>query len=274
MTDNAPPTNLPNSPNLPIITVSTDGSCLVNPGGAWGWAWVDHNGSRFDAGGGASGTSQIAELTAVLEAIRSNPGPAPLLIEADSQYAIRCASEWLPGWKRKGWRTASGGPVKNLELVQAIDAAITARPGEVRFHWVRGHIGHKWNERADELAGIAARDWAAGRGEYRGSLFTAPVPVVGSAISDDATVTRAGAPSKSGPAAGHAPAHLARTATGNSATTPSDRGQAPASQVGEKLSHTSAPSGLPARGSLVNQILAPLRPAKIRKPKPDQRTLF
>jgi len=172
VTDNVP------QPNLPIITVSTDGSCLVNPGGPWGWAWVDHDGARWDSGGGASGTNQVAELTGVLEAIKANPGPAPLLIEADSQYAIKCASEWLPGWKAKGWRTASGGPVKNLELVQAIDAAIAERPGPVRFRWVRGHIGHKYNERADELAGIAARDWAAGRGEYRGALFTAPTPAV------------------------------------------------------------------------------------------------
>jgi ribonuclease HI len=101
---------------------------------------------------------------AVLEAIKANPGPAPLLIEADSQYAIRCSSEWLPGWKRKGWRTASGGQIKNLDLVQQIDAELNARTGPVRFRWVRGHIGHKFNARADELAGIAARDWASGRG--------------------------------------------------------------------------------------------------------------
>ena len=159
------------APSRGVTTVSTDGSCLKNPGGAIGWAWVDHTGARFDSGGAASGTNQIAELTAVLEAVRSNPGPGALLIEADSQYAIRCASEWLPGWKRKGWRTASGGPVKNLELVQAIDAAITEREGPVRFRWVRGHIGHQFNERADQLAGIAARDWAAGRGTISGALF-------------------------------------------------------------------------------------------------------
>jgi ribonuclease HI len=148
-----------------VIIVSTDGSCLRNPGGAIGWAWVAHDGGRFDSGGAASGTNQIAELTAVLRAIEANPGQEPLLIEADSQYAIRSASEWLPGWKRKGWRTASGGPVKNLELIQAIDAAMTAREGPVRFHWVRGHVGNPFNERADELAGIAARDWEAGRGD-------------------------------------------------------------------------------------------------------------
>jgi ribonuclease HI len=153
-----------------VIIVSTDGSCLRNPGGAIGWAWIAHEGGRFDSGGAPSGTNQIAELTALLRAIEAHPGPEPLLIESDSQYAIRCASEWLDGWKRKGWRTASGGVVKNLELVQAIDRAIAARRGPVRFRWVRGHVGNQFNERADQLAGLAARDWAAGRGSVDGLL--------------------------------------------------------------------------------------------------------
>ncbi len=147
-----------------MIIVSTDGSCLRNPGGAIGWAWIAHEGGRFDSGGAASGTNQIAELTALLRAIEAHPGDEPLFVESDSQYAIRCASEWLDGWKRKGWRTASGGPVKNLELIQSIDRAISEREGPVRFRWVRGHVGNPFNERADQLAGLAAQDWAAGRG--------------------------------------------------------------------------------------------------------------
>lgn len=152
-----------------VITVSTDGSCLVNPGGAIGWAWINHDGS-FDSGGAVSGTNQVAELTALLQAVRSHPGAEPLLIESDSQYAIKCASEWVVAWKRKGWRTAGGQPVKNLELVQAIDRAITERAGPVRFRWVRGHVGDPFNERADQLAGLAAQDWAAGRGDLDGTL--------------------------------------------------------------------------------------------------------
>ncbi len=69
-----------------VITVSTDGSCLSNPGGAIGWAWINHDGS-FDSGGAASGTNQVAELTALLQAVRAHPGADPLLIESDSQYA-------------------------------------------------------------------------------------------------------------------------------------------------------------------------------------------
>lgn len=149
-----------------MITVSTDGSCLRNPGGAIGWAWANHDGTS-DSHGAASGTNQVAELTAVLEAILAHPGAEPLRIEADSQYAIKCSSEWVHAWKRRGWRTASGGPVQNLALVQAIDRAIAERPGPVTFTWVRGHRGNHFNERADELAGIAARAARAGMLEPR-----------------------------------------------------------------------------------------------------------
>lgn len=144
-----------------MIIVSTDGSCLRNPGGAIGWAWVNHTGPSR-SGGEPSGTNQIAELRALLEAVLAHPGDEPLLIESDSQYAIKCASEWLAGWKRKGWKTAGGTPVRNLELVQSIDRAITERTGPVRFRWVRGHVGNHFNEAADALAGEAARAVAAG----------------------------------------------------------------------------------------------------------------
>lgn len=128
-----------------MITVSTDGSCLRNPGGASGWAWVNHDGTSA-SGGLASGTNQIAELMAVRDAIESHPGSEPLQIESDSQYAIKCATVWVAGWKRKGWRTASGSPVQNLDVVQGIERAIAARVGPVTFTWVRGHVGNAFNE--------------------------------------------------------------------------------------------------------------------------------
>lgn len=177
-----------------VITVSTDGSCLRNPGGAIGWAWANHDGTSA-SGGAASGTNQVAELRAVLEAIVSHPGDEPLRIEADSVYAIKCASEWVHGWKRKGWRTASGGPVQNLELVQAIDRAIAARSGPVAFAWVRGHRGDHFNERADELAGVAAREARDGRS-------WPPMPVVAGAAPVRAVTTAAApAPAVAGPVA-------------------------------------------------------------------------
>lgn len=167
-----------------MITVSTDGSCLRNPGGAIGWAWINHDGSHA-SGGEVSGTNQIAELKAVLEAIHAHPGEVPLRIESDSQYAIKCASEWVHGWKRKGWRTASGGPVQNLAIVQAIDRAIAQRPGGVAFTWVRGHQGNHFNERADELAGNAAREAQAGRpGRWESGVTNVPVVEVVPAVAD------------------------------------------------------------------------------------------
>lgn len=143
-----------------MIIVSTDGSCLRNPGGAIGWAWVGHNGSSA-CGGAASGTNQIAELRAVLEAIVAHPGAEPLLIESDSLYAIKCASEWISGWRMNGWRTSTGAAVKNVEIIKQIDRSISGRPGPVRFRWVRGHVGNYFNEKADALAGQAAREAAA-----------------------------------------------------------------------------------------------------------------
>ncbi|MEC3958100.1 ribonuclease H [Nocardia sp. CDC153] len=143
-----------------MIIVSTDGSCLRNPGGAIGWAWVNHAGGSA-SGGAPSGTNQIAELRALLEAVRAHPGAEPLLIESDSLYAIKCASEWINGWRTNGWKTSTGGAVKNVELIQQIDRAIASRPGPVRFRWVRGHVGNYFNEQADALAGQAARHVAA-----------------------------------------------------------------------------------------------------------------
>ncbi len=144
-----------------MIIVSTDGSCLRNPGGAIGWAWVDHQGGAGASGGAPSGTNQIAELRAVLEAVLAHPGEEHLLIESDSLYAIKCASEWIHGWRNNGWRTSNGSPVRNAELIAAIDRAIASRPGPVRFRWVRGHVGNYFNERADALANEAARRAAA-----------------------------------------------------------------------------------------------------------------
>ncbi|UGT40538.1 ribonuclease HI [Nocardia yamanashiensis] len=143
-----------------MIIVSTDGSCLRNPGGAIGWAWVNHAGGT-GSGGASCGTNQIAELRALLEAVRAHPGSEPMLIESDSLYAIKCASEWIHGWKRNGWKTSSGGAVKNLELIRHIDHAINVRSGPVRFRWVRGHVGNYFNEQADQLCGQAARRVAA-----------------------------------------------------------------------------------------------------------------
>lgn len=152
-----------------MIVVSTDGSALGNPNGSMGWAWADHtagSGSSHehhhtgnaDAGGATNGTNQIGELCAVLEALRAHPGSEPLTIETDSQYAINCSTTWIHGWKKNGWKNSKNEPVKNADLIRAIDAEITKREGSVKFVWVKGHAGNAGNEKVDTLARGYAED--------------------------------------------------------------------------------------------------------------------
>ncbi len=152
-----------------MIVVSTDGSALGNPNGSMGWAWADHideagnahehnHTGNADAGGATNGTNQIGELCAVLEALRAHPGSEPLTIESDSQYAINCATTWIHGWKKNGWKNSKKEPVKNAELIRAIDEEICKRKGSVKFVWVKGHAGNAGNEKVDELARTYAED--------------------------------------------------------------------------------------------------------------------
>ncbi|MDO8143547.1 RNase H family protein [Isoptericola sp. 178] len=153
-----------------MIIVSTDGSCPTD-GDAIGWAWVAHGSGRFDSGGDAHGTTRVAELTALRRAVEAHPGDEPLFVESGSQWAFRCASEWLETWKAHDWRTAAGEEVPHRESVQALDEAISQRTGPVRFRWARGHVESPFTARARELAELAANDWAAGRGDLDGLLL-------------------------------------------------------------------------------------------------------
>lgn len=159
------------------ITVSTDGSALGNPNGPMGWAWADHHDAESDAsschrhagdadaGGATNGTNQIGELCAVLEALRAHPGPEPLVIESDSQYAINCSTKWVRGWKKNGWKNSQKKPVKNADVIKAIDAEISKREGSVTFKWVKGHAGNEGNEKCDRLARTYAGDCRSGAEE-------------------------------------------------------------------------------------------------------------
>lgn len=137
---------------MATITVSTDGSALGNPNGAMGWAWADHVGGGCDAGGACNGTNQIGELCAVLQALRTHKGADTLVIESDSQYAIKCSTVWLRSWKRNGWHNSQKQPVKNATIIKAIDYEISHREGPVKFSWVKGHAGNEFNEKCDMLA--------------------------------------------------------------------------------------------------------------------------
>ena len=135
------------------VLVWTDGACQGNPGpGSWAAVISWEDGVVEERSGGlALTTNNIMEMTAALEGLRAVPPPSRVCVVTDSRYLHDGMTSWLAGWKRRGWRTAAGDPVKNRELWLALEAA-AAEHERVRWHWVRGHVGHPLNERADELA--------------------------------------------------------------------------------------------------------------------------
>ena len=150
------------------ITAAADGSSLGNPGPA-GWAWYV-NEDTWDAGGWPKGTNNLGELTAILRLLEATAETGEELhILADSQYAINVVSKWRLGWKKRGWTKADKKPIKNLELIQEIDRAMEGR--RVTFEWVKGHAGHRMNERADDLARGCAEAYQAGRTPEPGPGF-------------------------------------------------------------------------------------------------------
>ncbi len=141
------------------IIAAADGSALGNPGPA-GWGWYVDDGC-WAAGGWPHGTNNMAELTAVLDVLQQTAHlDEDLLLYCDSTYVIKSVTTWMPGWKRRGWRKGDGKPVLNVEIMKALDAAMTGR--RVRFEWVKGHSGHPLNEEADRLANGAALSWKGG----------------------------------------------------------------------------------------------------------------
>ena len=134
------------------LTIATDGSCLSNPGGAGGWAWVISE-DEWAAGANASTTNQRMELQAIGEAVRAFGG-RPLLIQSDSLYSIKCLTEWLPGWIKRGWKNSARQDVANQDLIRYILQLLDGH--DVDFEHVRGHRGHVLNEIADLKCGAAA----------------------------------------------------------------------------------------------------------------------
>ena len=131
-----------------------DGACAGNPGpGGWGCI-VEQGGERREYSGGmARTTNNQMELTALIEGLKAVPPSTPVHIVTDSEYVSKGISQWMRGWIRNGWKTASRQPVKNQELWQELNALLCERPH--RVEWVRGHAGHPENERCDELARAA-----------------------------------------------------------------------------------------------------------------------
>ncbi|MGB5344840.1 MAG: ribonuclease HI [Woeseia sp.] len=133
------------------IDIYTDGACRGNPGpGGWGAVLIAGSRRKTLHGGESSTTNNRMELTAAIEALNALRGRREVRLFTDSKYVMDGIREWLPNWKKRGWKTANRKPVKNQELWQALDEA-SARH-DIEWHWVKGHAGNPGNEEADSLA--------------------------------------------------------------------------------------------------------------------------
>lgn len=133
-----------------MIVVGTDGACAGNPGPA-GWAWVVDEG-RWQAGSLGAQTNNVAELEAILRVLVAAPSGVDLRILTDSEYALKAVTVWHKAWRRNGWKTRDGKPVKNRERIEAATDVIRLRTGRTEVQWVKGHADHPLNEAADRLA--------------------------------------------------------------------------------------------------------------------------
>ncbi|NVM87514.1 ribonuclease HI [Variovorax sp. SG517] len=145
------------------VVIYTDGACKGNPGpGGWG-AWLKSGASEKELfGGELNTTNNRMELTAVIEGLAALKRPCKVLLYLDSQYVRKGITEWIRGWKAKGWITASKEPVKNAELWKRLDKLVNEGGHQIEWRWVKGHSGDPGNERADMLANKGV-DKALGR---------------------------------------------------------------------------------------------------------------
>lgn len=135
----------------PQVVIYSDGACSGNPGpGGWGAILMAGSHVKEIHGGEAATTNNRMELMAAIQALETLKKPCKVELHTDSQYVMKGISEWIHGWKKRGWKTADGKPVKNDDLWRRLDAARARH--DVAWKWVKGHAGHEHNERADELA--------------------------------------------------------------------------------------------------------------------------
>ncbi|MDR3397564.1 ribonuclease HI [Pandoraea sp. NPDC087047] len=136
---------------LPQVEIYTDGACKGNPGpGGWGALLVAGKHRKEMFGGEPNTTNNRMELLAVIRALEALNKPCHVVLHTDSQYVQKGISEWIHGWKARGWKTAAKEPVKNADLWQTLDAV--SQKHEIDWRWVKGHAGHEGNEAADQLA--------------------------------------------------------------------------------------------------------------------------
>ena len=145
------------------VIIHTDGACRGNPGpGGWGAVLQTGRGHEKELWGGeAQTTNNRMELMAAIMALEALKRPCRVDLHTDSQYVMKGISEWIHGWKARGWKTADKKPVKNDDLWKRLDAA--RQRHEVHWRWVKGHAGHELNERADALANRGVDELLAAR---------------------------------------------------------------------------------------------------------------
>lgn len=135
------------------VEIHTDGACKGNPGpGGWGALLKSADVEKELFGGELGTTNNRMEMMAVIQALSALRQPCHVDLYLDSEYVRKGITEWIHGWKARGWRTAAKAPVKNVDLWQQLDALVSGGVHQIHWHWVKGHAGNAGNERADALA--------------------------------------------------------------------------------------------------------------------------
>jgi len=143
------------------VTIHTDGACSGNPGpGGWGAILQAGKTVKELHGGAPATTNNRMELQAAIAALSALKRPCTVDLYTDSKYVKDGITQWIHGWKARGWKTAARQPVKNVDLWMLLDEAVARHT--VRWHWVKGHAGHPENERADELARLGISELTQG----------------------------------------------------------------------------------------------------------------
>ncbi|MDP1740871.1 MAG: ribonuclease HI [Polaromonas sp.] len=137
------------------VVIYTDGACKGNPGpGGWGAMLTSGDTLKELFGGELGTTNNRMEMTAVIEALAALKRPCRVTLYLDSEYVRKGITEWISGWKARGWRTAAKQPVKNVDLWQKLDTLVSSGGHTIDWRWVKGHAGDPGNERADALANM------------------------------------------------------------------------------------------------------------------------
>lgn len=140
------------------IIIYTDGACSGNPGpGGWGALLIYGDTQKEIMEGAFETTNNRMELTAAIEALNILTEPCKIMLHTDSTYVKDGITQWIENWKKNGWRTAARKPVKNADLWQALDEAVSRH--DIIWKWVKGHDGDEGNERADELANMGLNNY-------------------------------------------------------------------------------------------------------------------